>query len=283
MPEYYCLISQKETKERNKLKCLIILCDGIPEDYVASLQENHCMEYQLIIYSLKSDELVSEVEELCKEKKTGYGKNWYELSDSDLAAVISTHFRNGKVVFDFTSIADIVSHSLNLTSIGGDERVHVLPSFDRTNVIQKFHEESITEHVPVAPTIISKDPVSSIPAPVSDVVSHSDSTHIPEKSREKKESPEFAKVKGVSIYKKDYQRFISHHCVKADDARIKTVELNDAFIDFLVDHKKKLEIRSFGNGDDRESLFKGFLKMGFKTTQKDKTFYLKGLSLKKTK
>lgn len=292
MSKYYCLISQKETKERNKLKCLIISCEQLPEDYVASLQENHCMEYQLIIYSLTSDDIVNEVEELCKEKKTGYGKNWYELSDSDIAAVISAHFRNGKVVFDFTSISDIVKHSLNLTSIGGDERVHVIPQVDRNNIVHKFHEEALVEHVPVAPTIISKDPVIVVPskhhvsAPVHDsieVTSRSDLTKsesVPSKSRNHKNSPEFARIKNVPIVKRDYKRFIDKHCVRADDVRVHTVELNDSFIDYLVDNKK-LSIRDFSNPDDRETLFKGFIKLGFKTGKKDKNYYIDGISLKK--
>jgi hypothetical protein len=287
MSKYYCLISQKETKERNKLKCLIIGCDETPEDYVSQLQENHCMEYQLVIYSMKTDELVSEIDELCKDKKTGYGKNWYELTDSDLAAAISTYFRCGKVIFDFTSIADIVQHTLNFTSIGGDERVRVIPDLARPNLTLKFHQESITDHVPVAPAVMYKDPslistsVSSVPvtASVSTPVSSVSSVPTADVSSEKTRGFE-VKIKDVSVTKKDYQKFISEKCIKDDKSRIQTIKLNDSFIDYIVENNPKLKLRDFNSADDRELLFKGFIKLGYETIDSGKRYYVKGLRLK---
>lgn len=277
MSQYYCLIAQKETKERNKIKCLIIACDEIPEDYVAQLQENHCMEYQLVIYSMRSDNLVSDVEELCKEKKTGYGKSWYELSDSDLAAVISTHFRNGKVIFDFTSVSDIVKHTLNLTSIGGDERVHVIPSSERSNVNHKFHQESIIEHVPVAPTVLSKKPLHN-----SSQMNYSKSEFTQSESlvEVKKHKGFEIKIRKMVITSSDYKRFIGKRCLKDDGAKVPAVELNDAFIDYLSE-VKKYKSRDFSHTDDRESLFKGFIRLGYEPIDSGKRYFIKGLRMKK--
>ena len=280
MSKYYCLISQKETKERNKLKCLIIGCDETPEDYVFQLQENHCMEYQLVIYSMRTDQLVAEMDALCKDKKTGYGKNWYEMTDSDLAAAISTYFRCGKVIFDFTSIADIVQHTLNFTSIGGDERVRVIPDPVRPNLTLKFHQESITNHVAVAPAVMYKDPstvpvvLTPISAPVSAPVP------VTEVSASEKSRGFEVKIKDITVTKKDYQKFISEKCIKDDKSRIQTIKLNDSFIDFIVEQNPKLKIKDFNSADDRELLFKGFIKLGYETIDSGKRYYVKGLRLK---
>lgn len=273
MSQYYCLISQKETKERNKIKCLITSCDQIPEDYVAELQENHCMEYQLVIYSMRTDELVSEVEELCKEKKTGYGKCWYELSDSDLAAVISTHFRRGKVIFDFTCVSDIVQHTLSLTSLGGDERVHVVPAVERPNIAQKFHQESIIEHVPVD-TVGKKAEISGMN------FSKSEFTRSESAAENRKHKGFEVKIRKMVVTSSDYKRFISKRCLKDDGAKVPAVELNDSFIDYLTE-AKKFRARDFSHADDKESLFKGFVRLGYEPIDSGKRFYVKGLRLKK--
>lgn len=291
MAEYYCLITQKETKERNKIKCLIISCTEFPEDYVAQLQSNHCMEYQLVLYSLTTSDLVTQIEDLCKDKKTGYGKNWYELTDSDLAAVITAHLQKGKVVFDFTSICDVVKLTLSLTSIEGDERVHVMANNARTNLTKKYRSEALTDHVPVAPTIITKEPVSSIPSQVMTQVM-SDKVVAPsvEKKQPKKEkkasSPFEIKIKKMVITDEDYRKFINECCVKNEKSKIHTIKLNDSFVEYLCS-TKGYSVKDFAHPDDRETLFKGFLQLGYKATEAtDRSgstprFHVLGLSLLK--
>lgn len=282
MAQYYCLIAQKETKERDKIKCLIISCDITPEEYVAQLQENHCMEYQLVVYSFWSEKLEAEVQELCHDKKTGYGKNWYELCDTDLSSVISTHFLNGKVILDFTSIADVIQHTLNLMSIGPD-KVHVVPNPNRSNLSVRYHDESLV----AAPVRAVEEPVTRViervieripvDEPVS-TVSHS-SSRSDRKKHSKKRDDWDVRVGTKTIHKSDYVDFIKERCVK--DGKIHTVKLNDGFIEYLTE-TKKWKSKDFSHPDDREELFKGFPKLGYEIVDSGKRYYVQGLRLKKT-
>ncbi len=287
MAQYYCLIAQKETKEREKIKCLIISCDVTPEDYIAQLQENHCMEYQLVVYSFWSEKLEAEVQQVCLDKKTGYGKNWYELSDTDLSAVISTHFLNGKVILDFTSVADVFQHTLNLMSIGPD-KVHVVPDANRPNVAVRYHDQSLIAAAPrevpkeqpvtrVIERIIERIPVSvEEPSPAH----HSSSSRGDRKkhhSSSKKDDWDIH-VGSKTVRKADYVNFVKEKC--SNDGKIHTVKLNDSFIDYLTE-AKKWKAKDFSDPDAREELFKGFPKLGYEIIDSGKRYYVQGLRLKK--
>ena len=287
MAQYYCLIAQKETKERDKIKCLIISCDITPEEYVAQLQENHCMEYQLVVYSFWSEKLENEVQEVCRDKKTGYGKNWYELSDTDLSAVISTHFLNGKVILDFTSIADVIQHTLNLMSIGPD-KVHVVPNSNRSNVSARYHDQSLVaapvrkvdEPVTrVIERVIERVPVVEETVTTVSTVSTNHSSSRDRKKHSSKRDEWEVKVGSRVIKKSDYADFIKDRCVK--DGKIHTVKLNDNFIEYLTE-AKKCKPKEFSHPDDREELFKGFPKLGYEIVDSGKRYYVQGLRLKKT-
>ena len=264
---YYCLIAQKETKEREKMKCLLISCEITPEEYVIQLQENHCMEYQLVIYSFWSEHLEEQVQEIGKERKTGYGKNWYELTDTDISSVISAHLMNGKVILDLTSIADVTQHTLNMMSIG-PERVHVVPDIKRSNLVVRYHDQSL-----VAPS----EPVAEKSDNTEEMFIK---TQPPTIVREKKKPKEWDfKVNNRTIRRSDYVDFIREKCNK--EGKIHTVKLNDSFIEYLTE-VKKWKTKDFSHPDDREELFKGFPKLGYEIVDSGKRYYVQGLRLKKS-
>ena len=194
MVQYSCLITQKETRNKRKIKCLITLTDQQPETFVEKLQQNHCIEYQLVIYSVATKTLLNQLDQICKEKKTGLGKNWYDFSDVDLAFVISTYFSNGKVIFDYTKIADIVDHTLSLIFNDHKQIKIVVPS---SEIIPLITSE-VTDEQP--------------------------------RRRRKRFSIQIGEH---TITRSHYREFLDKRCILDEKSRIHTVKLNDAFIKYL--------------------------------------------------
>lgn len=327
MVKFSCLITQKETKEKNdhiSIKCLLTSCDILPEDFIVQLQENHCMEYQLVIYSCLTTELEKELELISKNRKTGYGKDWYKFTDDDLAQIISIYFRNGKVVFDFTSISDILNHKFTLTFNEGSDinipniKPDIIPNINRPNITQKFDIIStniITSDITETPNTISDIITDITPNIISDINnepamekserkdrsesdkkerSESDKKDRSEPERkersesERKERSEFErrersgskgfviKLGDINVPKSDYLKFISSKCILDKDSKVNTIKLNDHFINYLHEvYKYKIS-----DPDDKEKLFKGFIRMGYEITENRTRFYIQGIKLK---
>ena len=292
---YSCLIAQKETKEKNKIKCILTTCDIVPEQYVSDLQENHCLEYQLLIYSLASEQLLNQLNLVAKDKKTGYGKHWYQFTDVDIASLISIYFLNGKVVFDFTSISDVMNHTLNLMS-KEEDKVFIIPDNNRSNLSTIYHDESLVSHkqhdsvtqIKVETQVINEEDRSHENRNRIEPrhenrnrVESRDDTRLENRQRneDKKHSFEIVlPIKNVVVTKDDYVNFIKEKCLKDKNCKIYTVKLNNHFIDYLKEINK-ITTTVF-NPDEREELFKGFTKLGFEITEGSKRYYVQDLRLK---
>lgn len=242
---YSCLIAQKETKDKNVIKCMLTLCDVVPEEFVTQLQENHCMEYQLVIYSITSEPLENQLERISENKKTGYGKNWYEFTDNDLAAIISAYITNGKVVFDYTSISDTMNHTFNLIS-NGDERVYVAPSLERTNITQVLK------------------PDFTKPKPKS-------------RSHRKKRKDFEIVIGDHTINRDEYRFFLDNWCYIEEKGKTSLPKLLDHFTSYLIETKgcDKEELK------DKDILLSGFHKLNLNIVEIKDRLYVPTLHIQK--
>ena len=89
---YYCLVVQKDTIENNKVKSIIRNVTSGASEFVKTLQDGHCIEYQLIAYisseEIDMEEFHSKLFPIITPFKTNYGKDWYEFDGPALASII---------------------------------------------------------------------------------------------------------------------------------------------------------------------------------------------------
>lgn len=246
---YSCLIVQKETKTGNTIKSIVTCCDVIPTQHVTTIQKNHCMEFQLVVYSKATKDLLQELEALCTPYKTSYGDNWYEFSDKVLASIVSLYFKHGVSTINIPHISDVLDFEFKFESLDTD-----------VCIVQK-------------PRPITKN---SIEVPVK--------TSVKKESSPKKFKP--IKFHDDFITEKDYINFIEECCDNNESSEIKSSTLNDSFIIWLTNVKEYnlSDSAELSKSSFRKLFFNGFKDLGYKVDYRDKKhriYYIKGLSLKK--
>lgn len=137
-----CLVVQKDTLENGKIKSVLKKIDIDPEEFVSNLQENHCIEYQLLAYA-ENFSFESKLEEITSEHKTNYGKDWYEFDHNILAEIISLFLKNDTVILNIKSISSIIGFDFHLFPVITKE---IYEHKIERNVSEKKVERNLSEH-----------------------------------------------------------------------------------------------------------------------------------------
>ena len=113
----HCLIVQKDTFENGKIKGILTLTDMAPEELMSKLQENHCIEYQLLAHVRDNRDLHFRLNNLTNEYKTVHGKHWYNFECEVLGKIISLFLEYNMAVINFPLISNIMHFSFTLYPI----------------------------------------------------------------------------------------------------------------------------------------------------------------------
>ena len=103
-----CLVVQKDTFENGKVKSVFKKIDNDPYEFVKSLQDNHCIEYQLLGYiSDFSEKTENKLNSVVSSYKTNHGKDWYEFDQETLSKIITVFIKYERPVLNIKSITKI--------------------------------------------------------------------------------------------------------------------------------------------------------------------------------
>lgn len=108
------LIVQKDTFQNDKVKSILKTTELKPEELVLKLQEEHCIEFQLIAHTESSATLIDKLITISSAYKTKYGKDWYEFDGEILARLISKFLENGSTILNLKSISNIFGYSFEI-------------------------------------------------------------------------------------------------------------------------------------------------------------------------
>ena len=109
-----CLVVQKDTLEKDKVKSVLKAVDKKPEDFVTSLQEGHCIPYQLVAHTENDPILLDRLISTVSSHKTSYGKDWYELDSETLSKVLSLFIESKTTVIHFPTISSVFGFSFSV-------------------------------------------------------------------------------------------------------------------------------------------------------------------------
>lgn len=109
-----CLIVQKDTLEKDKVKSIVRACDVTPVEFVRELQTGHCIEYQLLSHTANTEKLFEAVKTLIGPFKTSFGRDWYDFDHETLSQIISIFLANGETVINFPLINSIMGFHLRM-------------------------------------------------------------------------------------------------------------------------------------------------------------------------
>lgn len=149
-----CLIVQKDTLESDKVKSVVRICDGNPEEYLRELQESHCIEYQLLAYTFDIPSLNSSVLSVITPFKTNYGKDWYAFNHEALSQIISLFLESDACFVNLKSISSIMGFSLKMFPVINKEIVISSISSENTN--------SNNSNTPVCSSEVNEEIISLI-------------------------------------------------------------------------------------------------------------------------
>ena len=112
----FVLVVQKDTLENNRVKSILKIISKTPDEFVTELQDNHCIEYQLLanVSSLDFSSFSDKVFTFASEYKTNYGKDWYAFDHTALAKVITFFLENDIATINLKTISDIMGFSLSM-------------------------------------------------------------------------------------------------------------------------------------------------------------------------
>lgn len=132
-----CLVIQKDTLENNKVKSVLKVVDENPEDFLNTLQEGHCIPYQLVAYINKNDPvLISKIIDAASNCKTDYGKDWYELDMESLSKVISIFLESSKTFINFPIISSIFGFNFNVFPVVTKE-IKITTNDEQLDVVER--------------------------------------------------------------------------------------------------------------------------------------------------
>ena len=120
-----CLVVQKDTLENSKVKSVLKQIDNDPHDFVNQLQENHCIEYQLIAHvSNFSVDTQNRLTNISTPFKTNHGKDWYEFDHEVLSQIVSLFIENEVAILNMKLISSIMGFTFTLFPVVTKE-IHV--------------------------------------------------------------------------------------------------------------------------------------------------------------
>jgi hypothetical protein len=108
------LIIQKDTFQNNKVKSILKTTTLTTEELLTNLQEEHCIEFQLIAHTENSPVLVDKLIQLTTNYKTKFGKDWYEFDGEILSKIIFKFLENGNTYLNLNSISSTFGFSLDI-------------------------------------------------------------------------------------------------------------------------------------------------------------------------
>ena len=108
------LIVQKDTLENEKVKSVLTVCEEDPHKFVETLQEGHCIPYQLIAFSKNNKEMDERITIISTPFKTDHGKNWYSFDHKTIAEIISLYVEYDSTWINIQSISDIMGFDFKM-------------------------------------------------------------------------------------------------------------------------------------------------------------------------
>lgn len=122
----FYLVVQKDTFENGKVKSIIRESQQSPQNFLNSLQELSCYEFQLVAYTKFNQELEERVLKFSSGYKTNYGKDWYDFDGDGLSGVISLFLEYDYVSLNLHCVSNVIEYSLTLFPIVSKE-VNIVP------------------------------------------------------------------------------------------------------------------------------------------------------------
>lgn len=117
----FYLVVQKDTLENGRVKSIIRESQQSPEDFVNSLQDFSCYEFQLVAYTKFNAELEERVLKFSSVYKTNYGKDWYAFDGEGLAGVVSLFLEYASVTVNFNCMSSVFGYTLDLFPVVAKE------------------------------------------------------------------------------------------------------------------------------------------------------------------
>lgn len=117
----FYLVVQKDTLENGRVKSIIRESQQSPEDFVNSLQDFSCYEFQLVAYTKFNTELEERVLKFSSVYKTNYGKDWYAFDGEGLAGVVSLFLEYASVTVNLNCVSSIFGYTLDLFPVVAKE------------------------------------------------------------------------------------------------------------------------------------------------------------------
>ncbi len=141
------LIIQKDTLEEEKVKALLTVCNEDPHLFTSTLQEGHCIPYQLIAHSVNNKEMAERISIIANPFKTDHGKNWYAFDHKTIAEIISLYIEYNQSWINIQSISDIIGFDFKMYPVVRKEiKISNIPS-----VASKIHKQETNLKVEAIP------------------------------------------------------------------------------------------------------------------------------------
>jgi hypothetical protein len=157
----FCLAVQKDTLENGYVKSIMKVWESSPGEFLSSIQESSCYEFQLIAYTKICMDLDTKLTSLTAAYKTNYGKNWYSFNANAIADIVSLFLKYDSAVIDIHLISEIFGFSFKIFPVVKKE-INIVPVTitDLNSNSSGNYENEISIPVPSSSSVSSSVNVS---------------------------------------------------------------------------------------------------------------------------